>query len=558
FQTRMISRVRKLGFNAIGDFSGVSQAARDAKFPWVAGLPGAGAVEGLRGIFDPFDPQVATQLDTEYAQSIKPAANEPLLIGYFLENEQAFEDIPRVIPSLKATQPAKVRLVDMLQKKYATIAAFNTAWGMKEDSFDGLKDTGLPVTTAAASADMNDFTGQYIEAYYRLIHDTFRKYDTHHMLIGNRWQPGTANSEQLCRIAGKYCEMLSLNYYTYGVDKTYLKRLYDWSGGKPFMLSEFYWSSPAESGLPGGNELKTERERGLAYRNYIEQAASTGFVVGIEWFTLIDQARTGRWFERYNGERANTGLFNVADRPYKDFLAEASTSNYGIYDVLLGKRPPFSWNDPRFEPKGSGQKVVSIPRAVGAIKLDGTRNGWPGIPPETVPSSRLVMGADSAGLDGSFRLCWDDQNLYVMAQVSDPTPMKNTEQGAGIWNGDGVELFIGAENVDTAGPLLFTDRQVLLSAGQPADGKRSFIAHAPQQVPADVFVAPAVDGKGYVLEAAIPFTALGFTPKEGQAIRFDLGIDDGNGAGRVRQLMWSGGARNSGDRSDWGRGKFVR
>ena len=97
------------------------------------------------------------------------------------------------------------------------------------------------------------------------------------MLLGNRWQPVTANSEPLCRIAGKYCEMLSLNYYTYGVDKAFLKRLYDWSGGKPFMLSEFYWSAPEESGLQGGSAVKTQRERGLAYHNYVDQAASTGF-----------------------------------------------------------------------------------------------------------------------------------------------------------------------------------------------------------------------------------------------------------------------------------------
>ncbi len=560
---RMISRVRQLGFNAVGAFSGGSAACRDAKFPWVSSLPLTTwqigrHIEGLRGLFDPFDAQTAAKMDQLFAKSIAPAANEPLIIGYFLDNEQAFEDIPRVIPGLKGSQPAKARLVQMLQEKYATIAAFNAAWGMGAAGFDALKDAGLPVATKAAAADMQAFTGVFIEAYFKLVRDTFRKYDANHMLIGNRWQPVTANNEQLCRIAGKYCEMLSLNYYTYGVDKAFLKRLYDWGGGRPFLLSEFYWACPAESGLPGGSEVKTQRERGLAYRNYVEQAASTGFVVGAEWFTLIDQARTGRWFEKFNGEKANTGIFNVADRPYKDFLAEAMQTNYGIYDVLLGKRPAFAWDDPRFQPKGRGPKTVKIPRAVGPMTLDGQRDDWPGAPPETVPSSRLVIGADGAGFDGSFRLCWDDANLYLMAQVTDPTPMQNPQQGAGLWNGDGVEVFLGHEDLEQGGPLLFTDRQVLLSAGQPADGKRSHVAHAPKQVACRVSVTAAVDGKGYVIEAAIPFEALGFTPKEGMALRFDLAIDDGAGAGRTRQLMWSGGARNSGDRTEWGRAAFVK
>jgi len=562
-QKRMIHRVRQIGFNAVGAFSGVSKADHEAKFPWTSILPlntgsVGGQIVGLRGLFDPFDPAVVGKMNAQFARVVAPDADQPLLVGYFLDNEQAFEDIPRVIPGLKGSQPAKRELVRMLEAKYKTIAAFDMAWEAKADSFDALGDAPIAVTTKAAAADMEAYTGRFIEAYYRLIQETFRKYDKHHMLLGNRWQPGTANSEQLCRIAGKYCEMLSLNYYTYGVDKSFLQRLYDWSGEKPFMLSEFYWASPAESGLPGGSEVKTQRERGLAYHNYVDQAASTGFVVGIEWFILIDQARTGRWFEQYNGEKANTGLFSVTDRPYKDFLTEASTANYGIYDVLLGRRPAFAWADPRFQPKGAGQKSVSIPHALGPTKLDGKRDSWPGNPPETVGSSRLVQGADGAGFDGSFRLCWDEQNLYLHVQVNDPTPMRNPQKGADLWNGDGVELFVGWESTEKGGPLLFTDRQVLLSAGNPPDGKAFYVNHAPTQTPCQVAVTPTVDRHGYILEAVIPFAALGFTPQPGQTIRFDLAIDDGNGDGRQRQLMWSGAARNSADRTDWGRAKLVK
>ena len=557
FQSRMIHRVRQAGFNAVGAFSAVSQADRAAKFPWVSILPLSpdalgGQIEGLRGIFDPFEPGVARKMDAAFAGDVAAAAHDPLLIGYFLDNEQAFEDIPRVIPGLKGDQPAKAELVRELRVKYSTIAAFNAAWGLHAASFDALGDMGLPVTTQAAAADMDAFTGRFIEAYYRLIRDTFRKYDTHHMLLGNRWQPVTANSEQLCRIAGKYCEVLSLNYYTYGVDKPFLKRLSDWSGGRPFLLSEFYWSAPAESGLQGGSAVKTQRERGLAYHNYVDQAASTGFVVGVEWFILIDQARTGRWFQRYSGEQANTGLFSVTDRPYKDFLAEASAANYGVYDVLLGHRPPFAWDDPRFQARGVGRKTVSIPHALGPMTLDGRREEWPGTPPETIPSSRLVIGADSSGFDGSYRLCWDSRNLYLHVQVNDPTPMRNTQQGEGLWNGDGVELFVGPEQLERGGPPLFSDRQVLLSAGHPPDGKPSYIVHGSAQVPCRVVVTPTVDGHGYILEAAIPFEALGFPPKPGREMRFDLAIDDGDGTGRTRQLMWNGGSRNSGDRTDWG------
>ncbi len=74
-------------------------------------------------------------------------------------------------------------------------------------------------------------------------------------------------------------------------------------------------------------------------------------MVGIEWFILIDQVSTGRWFSKYNGGRANTGLFSVADRPWKPMVMEMKKTNDGIYDVWLGDQKPFVFDDPWFAPK---------------------------------------------------------------------------------------------------------------------------------------------------------------------------------------------------------------
>ena len=78
-------------------------------------------------------------------------------------------------------------------------------------------------------------------------------------------------------------------------------------------LSEFNYGSSKESGLTGDNI--TQQARGLAYRNYIEQATTLPFIVGAEWFQLLDEASTGRWYQGYNGERGNCGLISVSDRP---------------------------------------------------------------------------------------------------------------------------------------------------------------------------------------------------------------------------------------------------
>lgn len=81
----------------------------------------------------------------------------------------------------------------------------------------------------------------------------------------------------------------------------------------------------------------------------MEQAASLGFVVGIEWFTLVDQSVTGRWFSGFDGEKANTGLISVVDRPWRPMLEGMMKTHRSVYPVWLGEKPPFSWNDARFK-----------------------------------------------------------------------------------------------------------------------------------------------------------------------------------------------------------------
>ena len=563
FQERMIFRVRKFGFNSVGAFSPVSgEAVSHLNIPYVAHLPlspwdsGIKAIPGIRETWDPYDSDNIAKVEAAFAKLADRATQAPL-IGYYLVNEPAYEDVPKVVPGLKGSEHAcKRALVEMLRGKYPTIDAFNAAWGASAKSFDELNDAPLAAATRAASEDVQAFTGQFFETYFRLVADTFHEYDTHHMLIGCRLQPGTINNEQLCRISGKYLDVMSFNYYTDAVDKDFLDRIYSWTG-RPMFLSEFYWSAGKESGLAGGREIATQRERGLAYRNYVEQSASLGYVVGIEWFMLLDQAATGRWFEGMSGERANTGLFSVTDRPYKDAVEEMKKTNDSIYDVELGQRAPYVFDNPQFAAAGNARKIANAPRATGAIALDGTTAGWPGIPPEVVSGKHVVLGADSGGVEGTFKLCWDDRNLYVLASVVDPTPLLNPHQNdpANLWNGDALELFFGSEKLDQGGPLLFTDRHLIVGAA----GKAPFYeGNSPVPYACQTNLIPGGDGRSYILEVAIPWAGLAVKPQPGSEFLFDLAIDGASNAlGRTRQVMWNGTDKNSTDRTHWSRMKLA-
>ena len=553
--TRFVDRLRRIGFNSVGAFSAISPVVHKKNFPYVTSLPYGGAkeVKTVRGMFDPFDPETAPRIDKAFAGRVVENADDPLLIGYFLANEQGLEDIPRGIPALDGSYACKRKLVERLQAKYKTIDAFNTAWNLHAVAFDELLDKGLPLTTKDAFADMQEYTEAFLEAYYSVITTTFHKYDHNHMLIGNRWQPGTANSEPLCRIAGKYMDVISINYYAAAIDAAFISRLYNWSGKKPQFWSEFYFTATKASNAgPSGHDLATQRERGLAYRHYVEHAAALGFVVGIEWFTLIDQASTGRFFEGLNGERNNTGLFNVADRPYRDLVTEMNQSHQTLYDVWLADKPPFTFDDPRYNPRANAAaRSVSAGRPIAAMTVDGQQTGYPLRPPERISSDRLVLGREANGLEGSFKATWDSENLYLLVNVSDKTPMKNDNDGPHLWSADGIEIFIGSEKIDQGGSMLFTDRQILLGAGAP---NSFYVPNVAKQPDIKTAVVAAVDGKGYVLEVAIPWKSLDIVPQENQTLLFDLSIDNSDdGKARSAQIVWNGTARNSADRSAWGR-----
>lgn len=566
WSTQVMDRLRKWGFNSAGSWSVRTKSMQSAHFSgtpmlpletWMA--PGLKAMPGVDRMYDPFTPETEEVIEKAFAQKVAPSANDPTIIGYFLGNEQLFENIPRIVPALKKDSFSKQRLVQLLQEKYkGDIAKFNTAWAIKIpfSKFEELGDATLFVTTPESAADMRDFLRLYLETYYSTVTRIFRKHDPNHLLLGSRWQPGTANNEMLVKIAAQYMDVISVNYYVYAIEPNFLKRLYDWSGGKPMLLSEWHFTS-TDQGMGGHKEVANQKERGLAYRNYVETTAALPYVVGHQWFSNTDQSVTGRWFEGFNGEAANTGLINVTDRPYVDFVTECKKTNDEIYKVVLGERPPLHFDDPRFAARsGAVRKSISIPRALHGMKLDGTSQNWPGRPAEQLPARNLTLGTPDPDFNASFRFCWDDQNLYVLAEVKEKTPLVNPHAGANLWQGDCLEIFIGGEKTNEPGALMPTDRQILLGAAAVPE---VCVANSPTPVDGiKVVTVGNVTGDGYTIEAAIPWATLGIKPKSDKEFLFDLGVDNtDDGKLRSRQWMWNGSERNSSDRGNWGRAKLL-
>jgi hypothetical protein len=337
-------------------------------------------------------------------------------------------------------------------------------------------------------------------------------------------------------------DVLSINYYCYAFDKDSLVRAHQLSG-KPYILSEWCYDTREQGLMRPLRNVENQTQRGQAYRNYVEQAASLPFVVGIQWWCMLD----------HQNMNVNTGLVNVADRPYTDFLNEVVKTNNDIYSVVTNSRPPYEFNHPLFnQKKGKKQKTIDVPHALDGMKVDGAQMPWPDRPSERITQNDLVWG-ETGNNEADFWLCWDSNNLYVYIDVKDQTPRLNTSEGRGIWAGDAIEIYLGGVT-DSPG-LVFTDRQLLIAIGKNEKPKHYWY-NSPQQFPIEAVITNSPTGQGYILEAGITFDAFGIEPKAGIELMFDIAIDDGNGKTRVRQFVWNGNAENSTTHENWGRARL--
>lgn len=544
WQKEMIRRLRLWGFNSHGGFGRNYEENRKLKFADCPFLPVRGVAEYHRisegGLLDPFDRHNISLMDKLFRQRLPSRAEDPSILGYFSECERSYNDIARHVLG-GPDRPAKLEFIRMMKKKYGGIEAFNRIWKTSFPSFGAISGAMLKIQTDEAHRDAEEFQANFIDAYYKLIHDTFRRYDGNHLYLGERYLPAQTGYQTALRTAGRYVDVFSINYYADRFDGTWLAEAGK-TARRPILLSEWSYGAPSQ-GQFGCVTRPTQEARGEAYSAYVEHAASNPYVVGVQWFTLVDQSVTGKFFMKYNGEAMNTGLLNVADRPYKELLAHASKSNYAVYDFMFGKKKPSA-----AKTRERSGRIYQIPRILPENKIDGLFHGWQERPGERI--SRSVVSHQASAEDyADFWAAWDQRFLYIFLKVNDSTPAENGKETGQLWNADAVELFLGSD-LKAKGSLLFNDRQLVVGA---SSAPKYCWYNTSEHLKIDTALIRSGDGRSYTLELRLPWSTIGARPEIGSRYRFDIGVDFGHKNGkRINQIMWSGDSTNSYNRSGWG------
>ena len=563
FTNQSIERLKKWGFNSGGAWSNKGLMAQGVPQFLMLRMPKETVIAGTN-LYDVFADDWVQTVENAIKGDLITYKDNNSVIGYFIDNELQFVRLAEVVPKAKASEVAcKRKLVDMLKGKYESdIAAFNAAWQMTYKDFDEIYEaTNLAIKTDQAQKDFNEYIELYMDTLYGTTVEIARKYAPNHMIVGDRLANNTpALNMMAARIAGKYCDIISYNYYCYDLDMDMLKSLVEVSG-RPLMLTEFHYGEPTQGFLATGQMLKDKEAQGLGYRNYVEKCAASGFIVGTHWFEYTDMSATGRYFGGYSGTAAAVGLIDVADQPHLPLVNAMKQTNDNIYDFVFVKKEPYQYDG--FPVEKGEYPPLQIPKIQQPIVIDGVMDShWPEGDVIILEDMHRVLGVYEFGLGTEARFAWDEETLYMYANILDLTPMTNQRKGHQLWNGDGIELFFGPEKdkMDQGGSLVPKDSQLLIGANKVDGEFQYFWANNRSDQPLiEVYTMMNADKNGYIVEAAIPFKALHIDdPSDGREFRFDFAFDNGTSLNhRIHQFVWNGGKYNSIDRTEWGRAILV-
>lgn len=295
------------GFNTIANWSDETLCNSQQK-AYVKNLRSWGFNAETMGMPDPYDPEYTVLVDSLARIQCEPLKNDPYLIGYFVGNEPPWpgreNELVEVILNGNES-PLQTALKEFLEK---------------EDS----------------PAKRKEFVYKTYDKFIRLINNAIKKYDPNHLNLGLRFG-GNPPEEILAASANIGFDVFSLNVYSYRISDSILEKIDNYTD-LPIIIGEFHFGTPEKGLAPGLAQTINQKERGIAYSYYVENASAHPSVVGTHWFQWLDQPSTGR----YDGENYNIGFIDVTDLPHTELVNEAINTHEKIFEIHSGNIQPTS------------------------------------------------------------------------------------------------------------------------------------------------------------------------------------------------------------------------
>lgn len=337
------NKLRDWGFNTIGNWS-QTEFFRHARMPYVipldvysdVGFPGT-ATCIFRDFPDVFSEEYESNARS-YAEALRGFQDDPLLVGYFMCNEPAWGFVYHLnIAEEMLARPerfaSKSVFVEWIRQKYTSVAVLNRAW---QSDFKDFEELFLPVFRASerseeAANDLREFSRRMVTRYVELPAKLCREVDPHHLNLGMRY---AYISDPVLLAGCENFDVFSINCYQ--EDPLAKIEAVAQQLNMPVMIGEFHFGA-LDRGLPstGIRGVSSQKQRGIAYRYYLEQGMRCPYFVGAHYFQYNDQSCLGR----SDGENGQIGLMDICMQEYHEMLGDVKQCHAELYAVCSGQQP---------------------------------------------------------------------------------------------------------------------------------------------------------------------------------------------------------------------------
>lgn len=314
-----VKLMKNLGFNSTGAFSKkdvesvIERMPRTPKLRCMESFASAYYGAKSNGNNYDFENKVIAILDPRFesfcfkrlAQSIKSSAvNDPYIIGYYVDNE-----LPWKVDSLDRT---------------LSLSKDNIS---KEKAEEWLAQNGGVVNDETR----RKFLSFSANKYYSIAKRALKKAAPNHLYLGSRLHASYKTNEEIVRAAGKYVDVLSVNFY--GPWKPRASHFSKWKkwANKPVIMSEWYTKAKS-TGLPNasgaGHVVADHLDRGVYYQDFTISMLKSDNMVGWSWHRFIDQ-KPGPV-----GATSNKGFLDKDGVIYRPLVEKAKQLNDQVYTII--------------------------------------------------------------------------------------------------------------------------------------------------------------------------------------------------------------------------------
>lgn len=334
-------RLRELGFNTTGCWSDVDTLIRVEQplaqttqhmrvmstYASACGLnvSQAGTTDLLHNLMPVFDPNFKASADKSVKDTVSKYAGESYIYGWISDNE--LPHAKTMLDSYLALDPTDTRFA----------YSYATAW-----TFMFMKTNKTNVSVSDITDELRlEFRAMIYDKYFSVVRNALDRYAPYHQYMGCRFLPGCYGDENVMRVAGYWCDVITFNYYErWTANNTLLANQAKWAG-KPVIVTEWYakgmdvWEQDNRMTNKSGAgwTVKDQEARGQFYQNFALSLMETGCCIGFDWFLYWDNDPEDKSADLSNRD-SNKGLVDNDGNEYTDFTKYVEELNNQKYNII--------------------------------------------------------------------------------------------------------------------------------------------------------------------------------------------------------------------------------